>query len=106
MYKSLKRLASVSLLGSILVLAFGCAAAYDCYPCGRVSCGYCPPPPLPYRIGQSCCMDSAGQKYLGTVAPVPVSSEPNLPVAEPAPYFYFSSPAHAPTEERQPSDSK
>ena len=54
------------LLGPLLLLALvGCASQYDCYPCGKVSCHYCPPKPMPYSNDQSCnCNDSIGRVYL------------------------------------------
>lgn len=57
----LKRL--ISLLA--LIAFTGCASGYHCYPCGQVSCDYCPPNPLPYAMTDPCnCQDSIGQKYL------------------------------------------
>ena len=87
MSKTVQQMAYVILLVGFASLTMGCAAAYHCYPCGRVSCGYCPPPPLPYRIGHSCCLDSPGQKYLGTNAPTVSFSSAEPAIAEPYPYF-------------------
>ncbi len=51
----------------MLVFA-GCASQYDCYPCGKVSCNYCPLKPMPYTDFQSCnCDDSIGQTYLASL---------------------------------------
>jgi hypothetical protein len=52
-----------------VALLAGCASGYHCYPCGRVSCHYCPPAPLPSVVFNSCnCQDSKGQRYLGNTA--------------------------------------
>ncbi len=69
----------------------GCASAYDCYPCGQVSCGYCPPNPLPYTTYQPCnCNDSIGQTY---AAGLPVSGAINpLPAVDANMDYYQSSP--------------
>ena len=62
--KKLKHLAVLA----FLFLCSGCAAQYDCYTCGRVSCHYCPPNPLPYSDSETCnCTDSIGQKYLSNM---------------------------------------
>ena len=48
-----------------IFMLVGCAASYDCYPCGTVNCGYCAPNPLPYSNYDSCnCNDSIGRNYL------------------------------------------
>ena len=48
-----------------LVVLVGCASGYHCYPCGQVSCSYCPPNPLPYSVPDTCnCNDSIGQRHL------------------------------------------
>lgn len=60
-------LRAVSLLS--LFALVGCASSYNCYPCGKVNCDYCPPKPLPYLDYQSCnCNDSIGQAYLTTLS--------------------------------------
>lgn len=47
----------------------GCASSYNCYPCGRVSCNYCPPKPLPSADYENCnCKDSIGQAYLSNMS--------------------------------------
>lgn len=51
-----------------LIVLAGCANGYHCYPCGKVSCSYCPPNPLPYSVSETCnCNDSIGQKQLSNV---------------------------------------
>ena len=50
------------------ILFAGCAPAYHDYPCGRVSCSYCPPNPLPYSTYDPCnCNDSIGRQYLANM---------------------------------------
>ncbi len=52
----------------LLVFA-GCASQYDCYTCGKVSCSYCPPKPLPSLSFESCeCNDSIGQAYAASLS--------------------------------------
>lgn len=56
----------------LLVLA-GCASQYDCYPCGKVSCSYCPLKAMPYTDFQSSnCNGSIGQTYLANLQTNPV----------------------------------
>lgn len=51
-----------------LFVMVGCASQYDCYPCGKVSCNYCPPKPLPFSNDPSCnCTDSPGRVYLASL---------------------------------------
>lgn len=64
-----QRLLRLVCLLPILALA-GCAAQYDCYTCGKVSCSYCPPKPLPSLSFESCnCNDSIGQAYAASLSP-------------------------------------
>ena len=65
----------------MLVLA-GCASQYDCYPCGKVSCNYCPLKAMPYTEFQSCnCNDSNGQTYAASLPNnAGLSSESEVPV--------------------------
>ena len=58
-----------------LLASVGCAAQYDCYTCGRVSCSYCPPKPLPFASFESCnCNDSIGQAYAAGLS-TPIEGE-------------------------------
>ncbi len=57
-------------VGLLPLLAFpGCAPQYNGYRCGRVSCHYCPPRPLPWSTWESCnCTDSAGRAWAARLA--------------------------------------
>ncbi len=69
---SLKFIASQQWLGLLFLLPLlslaGCASQYDCYPCGQVSCHYCPPKPMPTTdYPSSNCNDSIGQVYMANL---------------------------------------
>ena len=63
--------------GLILLISLsGCAHAYHAYPCGFVSYGYCPDPPLPYTSYAGCPTPVASgyvsrQNMIATPAPAP-----------------------------------
>jgi len=53
-----------------VALAGGCAPAYHSNSDCRVSCKYCPPPPLPYaRYDECVCHSSAASRYLSMQPP-------------------------------------
>lgn len=61
----------------VLVTCAGCASGYHDYPCGRVSCDYCPPPALPWSDGcTGHCADSPGQCYADRLSAPAVVIQP------------------------------
>jgi len=90
----LKRKPGVAWLPLVLFVLFAsCAPAYDWYPCGNVSCYYCPPNALPYACWQSHnCSDSPGQMYLAETETVPIIDVRSQTTEKPAEPDYFLAP--------------
>jgi hypothetical protein len=54
------------LFGLLFLALAGCAPAYHQGLHGCISCRYCPPAPLPYRLYDDCgCHSQAADAYLG-----------------------------------------
>ena len=74
----------LGLCGLLLAATAGCAAAYHDYPCGNISYGYCPPPPLPYTGFDTCPTPLAADYFSGgkTAAEGSNLALPAIPDAE------------------------
>lgn len=65
MYRNIKRL----LATVAVVVAVGCAPAYNCYECGCTPYDYCRRAPLPYSTFDSCCPTPIARSYAWSPQP-------------------------------------
>ena len=72
------------LIAVSLLIAGGCAPAYNCYECGCTPYEYCRRPALPYVTYESCCETPVAKSYSWTPQPNPQLIEPDTLSVEPA----------------------
>ena len=58
-----------------LLIASGCAPAYNCYECGCTPYEYCRRPALPYATYESCCQTPIAKSYTWSSQPSPQIEE-------------------------------